>query len=204
MDKRLKHIEISSRRTLGLRPGGRSRRVVDEILRATAEELGQSGYAGLRIEDVAARSGVNKTTIYRRWPRKSDLVAATLLHVVADESPPDTGSLRGDFLETFRRALAWKATPLGAGIMRMVQTERADPEVEAVMQTLRADQWGKRRRMVERAVARGELPADVDAETLIETVFATVFARMHRGEPSDPDFAAKVIDLVLAGAAARR
>src|SRR6266487_2194893 len=98
MTKQLKHVEISKRRTLGTRPGGRSRRVVDEILRATAEELSTSGYAGLRIEDVAARSGVNKTTIYRRWPRKSDLVSAALLHLWADEAPPDTGSLREDLL----------------------------------------------------------------------------------------------------------
>jgi AcrR family transcriptional regulator len=204
MDKKLKHIELSGRRTLGSRPGGRSRRVVDEVLRATAEELGRTGYAGLRIEDVAMRSGVNKTTIYRRWPRKSDLVSATVLHLVAEEAAPDTGSLRGDFLETFRRAFAWKGTPLGAGIMRMVQTERADPDVEAVIQALRDDQWGKRRRIVAHAIARGEVPPDVDVDTLIETVFGSVYGRMHRGEPVDIDFAAKVIDLVLAGAASRR
>ncbi|HKA89351.1 MAG TPA: TetR/AcrR family transcriptional regulator [Haliangiales bacterium] len=204
MDKHLKRIEISKRRTLGIRPGGRSRRVVDEILRATAEELGTSGYAGLRIEEVAARSGVNKTTIYRRWPKKSDLVTATMLHLVADEAPPDTGSLREDFLEAFRRAFAWKATPLGAGLMRMLQAERADPEFEPVMKALRDDQWATRRKMVARAIERGELPADVDVDTVIETVFGTVFGRMHRGEPMDLEFAAKVIDLVLAGAAARR
>jgi len=187
-----------------VRPGGRSRRVVEDILRATAEEIGRAGYAELRIEDVAARSGVNKTTIYRRWPRKSDLVAATLIHLGASDPPPDTGSLRGDLVETVRRAIAFKETALGGGIMRMVTTERADPEVEAVLRAIREDQRGKRRRIVARAIDRGELPAGVDIDTFIETIFATIYGRWHRGEPIDLDFAARVIDLVTAGARAGR
>ena len=55
------------------RVGGRSARVVSAVLRMTLEVLGQEGYAGLRVEDVAARAGVNKTTIYRRWPTRADL-----------------------------------------------------------------------------------------------------------------------------------
>ena len=68
--------ERSTRRTEGIRSRGRSARVVQEVLTATAEELGRSGYAALRIEDVAERAGVNKTTIYRRWPTKAALVKA--------------------------------------------------------------------------------------------------------------------------------
>ena len=60
------------------RVGGRSARVVSAVLRMTLEVLGQEGYAGLRVEDVAARAGVNKTTIYRRWPTRADLVVAAL------------------------------------------------------------------------------------------------------------------------------
>ena len=48
------------------------------VLRTTLEVLGQQGYAGLRVEDVAAGAGVNKTTIYRRWPTRADLVIAAL------------------------------------------------------------------------------------------------------------------------------
>ena len=60
------------------RAGGRSARVVSTVLRTTLEVLGEHGYAGLRIEDVAAQAGVNKTTIYRRWPTRADLVIAAL------------------------------------------------------------------------------------------------------------------------------
>ena len=72
-------------RTSRARVGGRSARVVATVLRTTLEVLGQQGYAGLRIEDVAARAGVNKTTIYRRWPTKEDLIAAAIETLVANE-----------------------------------------------------------------------------------------------------------------------
>ena len=60
------------RRTVGARTGGRSERVVRDVLRAAIEELSTNGYSALRVEDVAARAGVNKTTVYRRWPTKAD------------------------------------------------------------------------------------------------------------------------------------
>src|SRR5215475_7470334 len=126
MYKNLKLQDQTQRRTLGIRGGGRSRRVVDTILRATAEKLGETGYAGLRIEEIAAASGVNKTTIYRRWAKKSDLALAALRHLWRDEATPDTGSIRGDFLELMRRSIQLCCTPLGTGLFRMFLTERAD------------------------------------------------------------------------------
>src|SRR3984885_1261290 len=79
------------------RRGGRSARVVAEVLRATAEELARVGYAALRMEDVARAAGVNKTTVYRRWPTKMRLVAEAMRHERERRSvAPDTGSLRED------------------------------------------------------------------------------------------------------------
>ena len=52
------------------RVGGRSERVVRDVLDASAKELARVGYAALRMDDVAAAAGVNKTTVYRRWPTK--------------------------------------------------------------------------------------------------------------------------------------
>ena len=86
----------NTRRTEGLRVQGRSARVVDAVLKAVAEQLGLVGYAALRIEDVAARSGVNKTTIYRRWPNKHELVHAVLTESSYRMEVPDTGALRSD------------------------------------------------------------------------------------------------------------
>src|SRR5580658_6994043 len=80
-----------------VRTGGRSARIVADVLRATAEELARVGYTALRMEDVARAAGVNKTTVYRRWPTKVQLVTETMRReheqrVVA----PDTGSVRED------------------------------------------------------------------------------------------------------------
>jgi DNA-binding transcriptional regulator YbjK len=66
----------------GVRTGGRSARVREAILAATFRELIDSGYAAMSVEAVAARAGVNKTTIYRRWPTLDDLVT---------RSPPGPG-----------------------------------------------------------------------------------------------------------------
>ncbi len=61
---------------LRARPGGRSARVVRDVLRAAFELFAERGYGGLSIEEVSARAGVNKTTVYRRWPTKIDLLRA--------------------------------------------------------------------------------------------------------------------------------
>src|SRR5689334_17439746 len=99
MTERTSHL---TRRTEGVRTRGRSARVVEEVLKATLEEIGQRGYQTMRIEDVAARSGVNKTTIYRRWPTKLDLLAAAVRHFAPVPDPPETGTLRGDLLVLLR------------------------------------------------------------------------------------------------------
>ena len=63
------------------RPGGRAERVRTAVLEAAAELLTEVGYDKMRVEDVAARAGVHKTTVYRRWPTKAALTAdATALH----------------------------------------------------------------------------------------------------------------------------
>src|SRR4051812_35901624 len=87
-----------TRRTENVRVQGRSARVVEAILQAVGEELGRVGYADLRIEDVATLSGVNKTTIYRRWPQKSELVTAAVERLTPVPEVYDTGSLRSDLL----------------------------------------------------------------------------------------------------------
>src|SRR5207302_1077741 len=95
----------SSRRTQGIL-GGRSEQVVRRVLDAAIVELARSGYHGFRIDAVAARAAVNKTTIYRRWPSRAALVTALVdrLRTPLRESPlPDTGALESDLVEAFTR-----------------------------------------------------------------------------------------------------
>src|SRR6185503_18596376 len=93
------------------RGSGRPRSAESEqaILNATLRMLGAQGVAGTTIEGVAAEAGVGKTTIYRRWPTKTDLILAALTDIVPPGDPPDTGSMAGDMAalaETQRQRLS--------------------------------------------------------------------------------------------------
>src|SRR5690242_201393 len=80
-----------------VRPGGRTARVATAVRDATLAELTEHGYAGLTVENVAERSGVHKTTIYRRWGGVDGLIVNALDLAAQDSwAPPDTGTLEGD------------------------------------------------------------------------------------------------------------
>jgi AcrR family transcriptional regulator len=177
--------------------------VVDSVLTTAAEELGRVGFAALRVDDVAARSGVNKTSIYRRWPTKGLLVMAALEHVSPAPAMPDTGSLREDLAEAARDMCIWAQTPLKRGLYRMLQAERDDPDLDAVIRRRRAEHIAARAALVTRSIERGELPADTDALLLAELVMSPMMVRViHANEPVEDPFIYSVIDMVLAGARA--
>lgn len=190
-----------TRRTEGVRTQGRSARIVGSVLKATAEELGRCGYAALRVEDVAARSRVNKTTIYRRWPTKVDLVTAAMRYFSDAEGPPDTGSLREDLVTLLRHTAAKTQTPLGRGMVRTIQLERTHPELDLVTRQMAADHLEVRRRVVERGVLRGELPKGTDVDLVVELTFAPIIRRVLTAQRFvDDAFIEAAVDVVLAGA----
>lgn len=193
-----------TRRTGDIRVQGRAARIVNDVLRTTAEELTRVGYVALRVEDVALRSSVNKTTIYRRWPTKPELVAAALRYAVRRPDPPDTGSLRGDLLEAIASSVRIATSPIASGLWQMMQAERSHPEVERIASAMRNELRAQRASLVARAVTRGELPASTDPLFVADLASAPVFSRLLTfREPVDDSFIAKVVDVVLAGARAR-
>ena len=189
------------RRTLGARTGGRSERVVRDVVRAAVVELARSGYVALRVEDVAERAGVNKTTVYRRWPTKGDLVAAAVRVVAGHHEPlPDTGSVRADLIEMLCRALAFVRTAEGRLITRLIVSEGEDPDVDRLGRTLRDGIMAQRSKLIVRAQERGEIPRELDARLIIDAIFAPALARaQRRGEEVDPASAIAFVDLVLTG-----
>ncbi len=190
----------NTRRTEGVRVKGRAARVVSDVLIATAEELSRVGYASLRVEDVASRSGVNKTTIYRRWPTKPELVGAALRAVWESPEVPDTGSLRTDLLTSLKKTTAFAVSPIGRGLTRVIQVERAHPELEPIARSLREDFRNIRELLVQRGIARQELPPSTDARFLTDLVTAPIFYRLFtEGEAVDATFIENVIDVVLCG-----
>lgn len=185
------------------RVGGRSARVVQEVLRATLDELAAVGYRALSYEAIAERAGVSRTTIYRRWPTQLELVRAAFLQLREDRPPPpDTGSVRADLVELLGRRLAHRS-PRDHGLMRAVMTDFAEPEVAELARTIAGRHQQGLIAILERGIARGELPAGTDAALVVEPIVGAFFLRMSMfGEVPTPERVGRTVDLVLAGARA--
>jgi AcrR family transcriptional regulator len=142
------------------------------ILAAVVELLPKHGLDGLSIEAVAARAGVGKTTIYRHWDTKNDLVVEALRQLSPAGPPPDTGSLAGDLesvVDLQRRRL--EASTLPRVMPRILSEASEDPELHAeIVRTAVLPIRAVLEEFVERAVRRGELREDVDRETLMDVL----------------------------------
>ena len=149
------------------------------ILRAALQLAIEDGLAGMTIEAVAARAGVGKTTIYRRWSNKRELMAAAVRFIARDLQTPDTGSLRGDYLALAAAAFASLA-PGALTLMPRLMLEAADdPELFAVCREVLIDpRRAALRTIVERAVARGEVSADVDPEVAVDVLIGPMIYRV--------------------------
>ncbi len=177
------------------------------IVAATVELLAEEGYAGLSMEGVAVRAGVGKTTIYRRWPCKSDLVVHSLQCVAEqEESAPDTGRV-GDDLVVFMQRMVDKVRRSEAGrIMPGLLVELArNPELA---RAFRQGFVEPRRMLVvealRRAIDRGEVRADVDLELVVDVTVAIFQHRlMVTGMPIDDDLPDRLADLLLRGISPR-
>ena len=188
------------RRTGNVRTRGRAEHVVERVMAATAHELGRVGYAALRIDDVAVHAGVNKTTIYRRWPTKAELVTATLQGRLRGRPAIDTGTVRGDLRASLLAVV--DLSPADQGLLRVVQTERTDPHVGALTRRFRAAIHRTRVAMVERGIARGELPEGIDVDLVVDMISAPVQRALLFDETITARQIDRVLDVALAGAAA--
>jgi AcrR family transcriptional regulator len=193
----------STRRTHGIRVRGRAARVMENVLQAVVEELGRVGFTALRFEDVASRAGVNRTTIYRRWPTKVSLVTDAILAYKSAPQVESSGSLREDLIAVMKASVAYASSPLGRGVVRMMQTERDDPDVARTTALLRAERLRSTAELVEKGILRGELPRGTNAAFVADLAAAPIMGRviLRREEVTDA-YIRKVIDVVLAGARA--
>jgi AcrR family transcriptional regulator len=189
----------------GAAPRGRPRSQEADraILAAAVELLAERGLAAMTIEEVAARAGVGKATIYRRWPSKGLLALDAFVASFRAQQPlPDTGTLRGDLLDALH---AWVRavthTPMGRMLADLVAEAQHDPELRAawrdrVIEPLRS----QHRIMLDRAIARGEIPPSVDREVVLDLFFGAAQHRLLLGHlPMTEDFIRGVVDVILSG-----
>ncbi|GAA1567264.1 MULTISPECIES: TetR/AcrR family transcriptional regulator [Kribbella] len=175
------------------------------MLDATLAELADGGYAGLTIDKVARRAGVHKTTVYRRWPNRERLVADVLgEHLTTDFPIPDTGSLADDLRALAQAFVAWVTSPPGRMIFTAIYSDAARfTEIDDVRRDL--FEYGPRRAklVVERAVARGELPVGTNPVAVIRTLIAPIYFQLTVvSEPVDEHTAEQAAGIALAAARA--
>ena len=155
---------------------------------ATLAELAEDGYSALSLERVARRAGVNKTTLYRRWGTREELVLEAMLERAGEHiSVPDTGSLREDLLELARTAAANAASPEVAAMARAVAAESPrDSRLAAANSRFWAERLALDGVIVERAIERGEVAAGTEPAEVIEAVIGPIHLRLLlTGEPVD-------------------
>ncbi|MFI9532799.1 TetR/AcrR family transcriptional regulator [Nocardia fusca] len=177
-------------------------RRAEAIFAATLELLATAGYEGLTMEAVALRAGVNKTTLYRWWKSKDEVLAAALTESDLLTFPvPDTGSLRGDLIETARSIhglLTDAATaPIAAAVLA---ASPGRPSLAAVGRMFFADRAAREHPLFRRAVERGELDDRTDPRLVMDmlagAIWFRVFLRAEQVEAADID---KAVDIVLNG-----
>lgn len=187
------------------RAPSRSERTNRAILDATRELLAVDGVGGLTVEGVAARSGVAKTTIYRRWKGKDELALAVLIDMVETVPPtPDLGDTRAE-LRAFVEAVVeiLRGTLMGRVMQGIVSDLATNLELGgAFRERVVAVRLAEVRRLLERGVARGDLRPGADAGLANELLFGPVYYRLLlSGEPLDAGLPARVVDATMAALA---
>lgn len=181
--------------------GPRSDEARRKVLAATTDAIIERGVASVTIEEVAARSGVAKTTIYRHWPERASLILDTVQSHLEHVGSPDTGSLRGDLRAFFgymtRRDLGGK---FGDIMPSVVEAAPRDPEMAQLLDRLGAARERGLLRILDRARDRGELHTDLDSEQLVGVVVGPiVFQKVVRRRPLTQAYIDACIDVVIAG-----
>ncbi|MGW6121225.1 TetR/AcrR family transcriptional regulator [Nocardia sp. NPDC055165] len=183
------------------RPGGRSARVREAVLDATADELAERGYQDLSMEAVAQRAGVHKTTVYRRWRGPEGLVADALERASQQPWPiPDTGTLTGD-LRALTELLRQGFTDPESGSLAtaFIAAGMQHPEAADALRGFYAARHDEAAAIVARAVARGEVHPEVDAAEIIRLAVAPLFHRLFiTHEPVTADQARRAADVAAA------
>jgi AcrR family transcriptional regulator len=183
------------------RPGRpRSTEADEAILEAAVELFAEVGLEGMTVEGVAARAGVGKATIYRRYPCKVDLVvAAARCFTQGPERPPDTGSTRGDLRALVDGLIAiLTTTPLGRVLPILIAARTRVAELDRAYADIVAEKRARSAIVVRRAIERGDLRPDVDPELVIDCYVSPVFYRfLVTNAPLDDEFAASIVDVTM-------
>lgn len=186
--------------TPATRPGGRTARTRAAVLEAASSLLLEMPPSEVTVGLIAARAGVNETTVYRKWGTKESLLADVLMTLSAERLvAPDTGSLRGDLVAVIEAVAAFLRTPAGFALAYLGATAE-DETSRGLREAFWADRFERAQAIFDRAVSRGEIANANLGELAYEALIGTLHFRiLARRRPLDPDVAERLVDLVLDG-----
>jgi AcrR family transcriptional regulator len=180
----------------------RSEKANRAILDATQALIIERGFADLRLEHVAARAGVAKATLYRRWPSKEALALELLLELAAPHlAVEDEGDTRTELQAAVRHIVdALTDTPFGPAVRALLSQIAINPSLgdpfRATVVQARRDEVA---RIVARGIARGDLRPDADVDLATETLAGPLYYRLMFGGELSDDVADRVVENFLRG-----
>jgi AcrR family transcriptional regulator len=177
----------------------RVRRSKETVLTATLELLTESGLGGVSVDEVCRRSGVAKTTIYRHWPTRSDLVMDACSRISTEQVVPDTGSFEGDvtaLLTTFANLL--RTARWSSVVPSIIDAAERDPQLAKVHSKIQTGHSAPFHEIISRAVRNGELPESTDPSAMTAALLGPLFyRRWFSREPLDNAFVQVVVQNVI-------
>jgi AcrR family transcriptional regulator len=190
------------------RPGRpRSEQAEQAIIDATLDLFAEQGFEGVCVEAVAARAGVGKATIYRRWPNKEELLLAAFGSLKSPYPEPQGVSVRDDLVAMVKVMCADKADPRKANRYALLlgEGEKYPRLMARYKETVVEPRREAMREVIRRGIRTGELRADTDVEVAMLVLTGTVLAREKAGNPDalNDEFATRVVDGLLFGLVSR-
>jgi AcrR family transcriptional regulator len=162
------------------RTGGRSARVKQAALQSALQELVEVGYADFSIAGVARRAGVHETTLYRRWPRREDLIIDAAMHFADQRLPvPDTGKLEEDLRIVVGNIARLIESPAGQALLSASIALQGRAEFRALILGFWQQRIQTGQVVFERGAERGEWPRDYDRPEAFAELIGPLLARRY-------------------------
>lgn len=178
---------------------GRIQRSKERVLRETMSLLTESGLGGVSIDEVSRRSGVAKTTIYRHWPTRSDLVMDACSRISTEQEVPDAGSFEDDItiyltgIANLLRTARWSSV-----VPSIIDAAEREPGLAEIHSRIQTGHTAPLEAVIERAVRNGELPTSTDLSATIAALLGPLFyRRWFSREPLDEVFVKNIVGNML-------
>ena len=171
------------------------------VIRSTQRNLATHGYHRMSVDNIAAEAGTTKATVYKRWSSKADLATAAVYAMIEQEPPPDTGTTLGDLIKYLNLLRGHIEENYGMGILGALLAEESHtPELirlfrERILQPRRL----LMRKVLERAVAQGELKDNVDLDDAVGMLVGSYYGDYIAGLGLSDDWAARTVRILWSG-----